>query len=120
MRESAEAPASSGAASSVQAPTVLRWLALLAAASWLGYLICSGVPQVQPEVFRATIAFQVVALAPAVLYAVYLLLRRRLPGGSGLDWPLLLLLAAYAVATVASVAWRARSSSSWRCSSSTR
>lgn len=85
---------------------MLRWLALLAAASWLGYLICSGVPQVQPEVFRATIAFQVIALAPAVLYAAYLLLRRRLPGGSGLDWPLLFLLGAYAVATVASVAWR--------------
>jgi O-antigen ligase/Tfp pilus assembly protein PilF len=87
-------------------PAPLRWLALLAAASWLGYLICSGAPQVQPEVFRATIAFQAVALAPAILYAAYLLFKRRLPGGSGLDWPLLLLLAAYGVATVASIAWR--------------
>ena len=94
------------AISSTSATVVARWLALLAAASWLGYFICSGMPQGQPEVFRSTIAFQGVALVPAALFAAYLLLRRRLPGGSPLDWPLLLLLAAYLVATAASVAWR--------------
>ena len=83
-----------------------RWLALLAAASWLGYFICSGLPQTQTDVFRATIAFQGVALVPAALFGAYLLLRRRLPGGSPLDWPLLAFLGAYAVATAASVAWR--------------
>jgi O-antigen ligase/Tfp pilus assembly protein PilF len=92
--------------SSTSATAAARWLALLAAASWLGYFICSGLPQTQPEVFRSTVAFQAVALVPAALFAGYLLLRRRLPGESPLDWPLLLLLAAYFVATVASVAWR--------------
>lgn len=92
--------------SSAFAPVILRWLALLAAASWLGYFICSGVPQGQREVFRSTIALQAIALVPAVLYAGYLLLRRSLPGGSPLDWPLLLFVATYLVATVASAAWR--------------
>ncbi|MGA2285374.1 MAG: O-antigen ligase family protein [Dehalococcoidia bacterium] len=87
-------------------PAPLRFLALLAAASWLGYLICSGVPQMELQVFRATVSFQATALVPAMLYAAYLLFKRRLPGGSRLDWPLLLLLAAYGVATVASIAWR--------------
>jgi len=92
--------------SSASATVAVRRLAVLAAAGWLGYLICSGLPQTQPEVFRSTIVFQGVALVPAALFAGYLLLRRRLPGGSPLDWPLLLLLAAYVIATVASVAWR--------------
>ncbi len=87
-------------------PALLRWLAILAAASWLGYLVCSASPQMELTVFRATITFQAVALAPAVVYAVYLLFKRRLPGGSGLDWPLLLLLAAFGIATIASIAWR--------------
>ena len=92
--------------SSASATVAVRWLALLAAASWLGYFICSGVPQTQTEVFRSTVVFQGIALVPAALFAVYLLLRRRLPGGSPLDWPLLLFVAVYLVATAASVAWR--------------
>ena len=92
--------------SSTSATVGARWLVLLAAASWLGYFICSGIPQTQTDVFRATIAFQGVALVPAALFGVYLLLRRRLPGGSPLDWPLLAFVGAYLVATAASVAWR--------------
>ena len=106
MRQSARRRQTGGVISRGFAPAVVRWLALLAAASWLGYFICSGAPQVQKEVFRSTIAFQGVALAPALLYACYLVFRRRLPGGSPLDWPLSLFLAAYVVATIASVAWR--------------
>jgi tetratricopeptide (TPR) repeat protein len=85
---------------------LMRWLPLLAVASWLGYFLISGTPQAQDEVFRSTIALQGVALAPALLWAVYLVYRRRLPGGSPLDWPLLLFLATFGVATVASIAWR--------------
>jgi len=90
----------------IAASVGVRWLFLLAAAAWLGYFICSGIPQGQAEVFRATVAFQGVVLAPAALFGVYLLLRRRLPGGSPLDWPLALLLASYLVATRASDYWR--------------
>lgn len=96
----------SRAISSARATPAVRWLALFAAAGWLGYFICSGAPQTQAEVFRSTIAFQGIALIPAALFGVYLLLRRRLPGGSPLDWPLLLFVAVYLLATAASVAWR--------------
>ncbi len=88
---------------STAAPPLLRWLGLILAAGWLGYYICSGMPQVYLHVFSRTIALHALTLAAAAVYAGYLLVRQRLPGGSPLDWPLALLLIAYLVATVASV-----------------
>src|SRR4030042_6385399 len=73
------------------APHLLRWAGLILAAGWLGYYICSGMPQVASKVFPRTITLHAITFAPAVVYAGYLLLRRRLPGGSPLDWPLALL-----------------------------
>jgi len=88
------------------APHLLRWAGLILAAGWLGYYICSGMPQVALYVFPRTITLHALTFAPAVIYAGYLLLRRRLPGGSPLDWPLALILIAYLAATAASVDWR--------------
>src|SRR4030042_1363055 len=85
------------------APPLLRWLGLILAAGWLGYYICSGMPQVYLHVFSRTITLHALTFAPALVYAGYLLVRRRLPGGSPLDWPLALLLIAYLAATAASV-----------------
>jgi hypothetical protein len=87
-------------------PLIIRWAVLLAAASWLGYFICSGMPQVAPEVFPRVLVLQSLTLVLALLYAGYLVWRRRLPGGSPLDWPIAGVLAAFALATIASVDWR--------------
>jgi O-antigen ligase/Flp pilus assembly protein TadD len=85
------------------APPLLRWLGLILAAGWLGYYICSGMPQVYLHVFSRTITLHALTFTAAVVYAGYLFVRRRLPGGSPLDWPLALLLIAYLMATAASV-----------------
>ena len=106
MRKSVHSRRANEAVPSDLAAVAMRWLPLLAAASWLGYFVISGTPQAQDEVFRSTVALQGIALAPALLWAGYLIYRRRLPGGSPLDWPLLLFLAAFGVATIASIAWR--------------
>jgi len=87
-------------------PHLLRWSGLILAAGWLGYYICSGMPQVALYVFPQTIALHAVTFALALIYAGYLLIRRRLPGGSPLDWPLALLLITYLAATAASIDWR--------------
>ncbi len=92
--------------SSPSAAVAVRWLVLLVATVWLAYFITSSAPQARPQVFRSTVLFQFFALLPAALFGVYLLLRRRLPGGSPLDWPLLAFVGVYLLATVASVAWR--------------
>ncbi|MDI6857663.1 MAG: O-antigen ligase family protein [Dehalococcoidia bacterium] len=81
----------------------MRALGLVLVASVLGYYICSGMPQASEHVFPQTMALHAVTFALAAGYAVYLLARRRLPGGSPLDWPLTALLAVYFVATLASV-----------------
>ncbi len=86
--------------------TAIRWLALLVAMIWLAYFLTSSAPQARPQVFRSTVLFQFFALVPAALFAVYLVLRRRLPGGSPLDWPLLAFIGVFFLATVTSVAWR--------------
>jgi len=86
--------------------TAIRWGAVLAAAVWLGYFICSGMPQVEESVFKPTLILQLVAFLGIGVYATYLVIRRRLPGGSPLDWPLLLLVAAFLAATLTSAVWR--------------
>jgi hypothetical protein len=63
-------------------------------------------PQVATDVFSRTIVLQSLTLVLALLYAAYLVWRRRLPGGSPLDWPVAAVLAAFAIATIASVDWR--------------
>jgi O-antigen ligase/Flp pilus assembly protein TadD len=88
------------------APHLLRCFGLILAAGGLGYYICSGMPQVALHVFPRTITLHAITFALALIYAGYLLLRRRLPGGSPLDWPLALMLIAYLAATAASVDWR--------------
>ncbi len=91
---------------SIVSPHLLRWTGIALAAMWLGYYICSGMPQSGLQVFPRVIALHAMTFALAVGYAGYLLVRRRLPGGSRLDWPLSLLLLAYLAATAASIDWR--------------
>jgi O-antigen ligase/tetratricopeptide (TPR) repeat protein len=81
--------------------------ALLLASSWVGYFLFTPMPQITFHVFPATLTLHIVASAGVLLYALYLLGVRRLPGGSPLDVPVLALLGAYALATYTSVDWRA-------------
>lgn len=81
----------------------IRALGLVLVASALGYYICSGMPQAGEHVFPQTMALHAVTFALAAGYGVYLLARRRLPGGSPLDWPLTALLGVYFIATLASI-----------------
>jgi O-antigen ligase len=91
---------------SIVSPHLLRWTGIALAAMWLGYYICSGMPQSGLQVFPRVIALHAMTFALTVIYAGYLLVCRRLPGGSRLDWPLFLLLLAYLAATAASIDWR--------------
>ncbi len=76
------------------------------AGSWLGYYLVTGMPHVRLYVFEPTITLHILAAVLAAIYVFYLGYARRLPGGSPLDWPLALLMAAYVAATVGSVNWR--------------
>lgn len=80
-----------------------RLAALALVASWLGYYVITGMPQMRLESFVPTVTLHVVAAGAGAFYLSYLLITRRLPGGTPLDWPVLLLLGAYGLATAASI-----------------
>jgi O-antigen ligase len=87
--------------------TALRWLAVLAVAAWTGYFLFPGMPQLSLHVFPQTLVFHFVVGSAAIAYVAYLAVTRRLPGGTPLDVAVLGVIAAYAIATWASVSWRA-------------
>ena len=82
-------------------------VALALAGSWIGYFLFTPMPSLTFKVFPATVTLHIVAGAVLVVYAVYLAIARRLPGGTPLDIPVLAFLGAYALATYASIDWRA-------------
>ncbi len=73
---------------------------------WVGYFLFTAMPQLTLTVYPRTIALHAMFAGLAAVYVVYLLAARRLPGGSPLDLPVLGFLAAYALATYASINWR--------------
>ena len=87
--------------------TVIAVVALALAGSWIGYFLFTPMPSLTFKVFPATVTLHIVAGAVLVLYALYLAIARRLPGGTPLDIPVLAFLGAYALATYASIDWRA-------------
>jgi tetratricopeptide (TPR) repeat protein/O-antigen ligase len=84
----------------------VRGLVIALAGSCLGYYIVTGMPQLRLSVFGPTVALQMVTAALVFVYAGYLALYRRLPGGTPIDWPVALVVVAYALATAASINWR--------------
>ena len=87
--------------------TAIAVVALALAGSWIGYFLFTPMPSLTFKVFPATVTLHIVAGGVLVVYAVYLAIARRLPGGTPLDVPVLAFLAAYALATYASIDWRA-------------
>jgi tetratricopeptide (TPR) repeat protein len=84
-----------------------RWVAVALAGAWGGYFLFTGMPQLTLHVFPRTIVFHLLIAAIALLYVASLAAARRLPGGSPLDLPVLAFIGAYALATIASINWRA-------------
>jgi O-antigen ligase/Flp pilus assembly protein TadD len=73
---------------------------------WCGYFLFTGMPQLSLHVFPRTLVLHVMFGALAALYIALLALKRRLPGGSPLDLPVLAFVGAYALATATSISWR--------------
>ncbi len=86
--------------------SLARAFALVAAGSWLGYLLFTGMPQLTLDVFPRTITLHIFFGVAAAVYVLYLAAARRLPGGTPLDLPALGLIAAYIIATYTSISWR--------------
>lgn len=74
--------------------------------SWLGYFLVTGMPQVRLYVYEPTVVLHILVAGLAALYVFHIGYWRRLPGGSPLDWPLLLVVGAYVAATATGVNWR--------------
>ncbi len=74
--------------------------------SWVGFYLITLWPSIALEAFRATIIFHVATALVVAPYLVSLIMRRRLPGGSALDAPVVAALAAYLLATATSLNWR--------------
>lgn len=91
---------------SIAAKAAGRALATALVGAWLGYYIVTGMPQVRLDVFEPTVILHSVTVGLIVVYAGYLVAYQRLPGGTPMDWPVVLIVGAYALATAASVDWR--------------
>jgi len=76
------------------------------AASWLGYYIIAGMPQIKLHVFPPTLTAHALTGAAGILYIAHLAYTRRLPGRTPLDWGIVAMLAAYVLATVFAIYWR--------------
>ena len=74
--------------------------------SWVGYFLFTGMPQLSLHVFPRTLALHLMIAGLAAVYVASLAATRRLPGGTPLDLPVLGVVAAYAIATAASISWR--------------
>ncbi len=75
-------------------------------AAWVGYYVISGSPHLSLRVFGPTVTLHALTAAAVILYLLFLSFRRRLPGPTFLDWPVLAVLLAYGAATAASINWR--------------
>ncbi|MBI5287496.1 MAG: O-antigen ligase family protein [Chloroflexi bacterium] len=84
-----------------------RLAALALVGAWAGYLILTPMPALSFHVFPQTLTLHLVIACAAALYVAWLAASRRLPGGTPLDLPVLVLLGAYGIATYASIDWRA-------------
>jgi tetratricopeptide (TPR) repeat protein/O-antigen ligase len=84
----------------------VRALGIALVGTCLGYYIVIGMPQISLSVFEPTVILHLVTAALILVYLGYLAVYRRLPGGTPIDWPLALLVGAYALATAASIDWR--------------
>lgn len=76
------------------------------AAAWMSFYLITPLPYLELESFRPTIVLHAVTGLVFVPYLASLVLGRRLPGGSALDLPLALLLAAQLLTTATSLSWR--------------
>jgi len=93
-------------ARSIDRALVARLAAGAIAGGWLGYLFCTGMPQLTLHVFPRTIALHAMFGGLALVYLLWLAAARRLPGGSPPGLAALSLAAAYGVAAYASLNWR--------------
>jgi O-antigen ligase len=98
--------AASPLARSINWQSAGRALALVAAGSWAGYFLFTGMPQLTLDVYPRTVTLHILVGALAVAYFAWLIVARRLPGGTPLDLPVLAFIGAYALATAFSVNWR--------------
>ena len=90
-------------------PAMQRVLGLAIAAlagSWIGYYLLTPLPYIAVETFRATVILHAVTGVVVFPYLASLIARRRLPGGSPLDAPVMALLAVLLVTTATSLNWR--------------
>ena len=71
--------------------------------AWLGYLVTSASPNIDVRVFRSTLVLHSLYGAGAAAYLAYLVLRRRLPGPTRLDWPIAALMLVYGAAVAQSI-----------------
>jgi O-antigen ligase/tetratricopeptide (TPR) repeat protein len=91
---------------------VLNWqqagraVALVAAGSWAGYFLFTGMPQLTLNVYPRTVTLHILIGVLAAAYVLWLIAARRLPGGTPLDLPVLGFIAAYALASYTSINWR--------------
>ncbi len=83
------------------------YAAMALVGSWVGYFIFTGMPQLTLHVFPRTLTMHLLFAGLAVVYLLCLAAMRRLPGGTPFDFAVLGVIAAYALATYASVNWRA-------------
>jgi O-antigen ligase/Flp pilus assembly protein TadD len=74
--------------------------------SWVGFYLITLWPSIALEAFRATMFFHIATGLVVAPYLVSLVMRRRLPGGSALDAPVVAALGAYLLATATSLNWR--------------
>ena len=108
MSDPARAGATPAASSriAVSWSDVRSWAALIVVGGWAGYFLFTGMPQLTLHVFPRTIALHAMVSGVAIVYLGYLLIARKLPGGTPLDFAMLAMAAAYTLATGMSVAWR--------------
>ena len=80
-------------------PSVLAGVLL----AWLAFLVTDGQPELALSVYSATLVVHALVGTLAVAYVLWLLLRRRLPGPTRLDLPIVALLLVYAASIAGSV-----------------
>lgn len=100
-------PAAAPAADVITWADARSYAALIVAGSWVGYFLFTGMPQLTLHVFPRTLTMHLLFAGAALAYVACLAAMRRLPGGTPFDFAVLGLVAAYGIATYASVNWRA-------------
>ncbi len=103
------APPQTARLESLRSPAARRALDLAVVAlagSWIGFYLLTPLPYIAVETFRATVVLHAVTGLVLALYLSSLIMRRRLPGGSPLDAPIIALLAVLLITTGTSLNWR--------------